>query len=86
MLVNFFGVEYLRTLSKLKKKNKKVFLEFITPSKCKNQEVSCSSMRVKKCTKNRMHVQSFANLNLLHFCPFLLWSSSLLERYYVPLL
>ena len=66
MLVNFFGVEYLRTVSKLKKE--------------------VCSMRAKKCTKNRMHVQSFANLNLLHFCPFLLWSSLLLKLYHVPLL
>ena len=42
---------------------------FIAPSNCKNQEVSCCSMRAKKCTKNRMHVQSFANLNLFHLCP-----------------
>ena len=29
-------------------------------------------------------MQSFANLNLLHFCPFLLWSSLLLKLYHVP--
>lgn len=53
MLVNFIGGEYLRTVSKLKKKNKKVFLEFITPSKCKYPEVSCCSIRAKKCTKKQ---------------------------------
>ena len=75
MLAIFSGIEFLKTVSRIRKRKRKSVHAFH-----KTWNYACSrrsrAVTAEKCSKKRDAVQSccFANLNLLLFLPFLLTS------------
>ena len=73
MLTNFFGVEFSRTVSKFRKRKRKL-LSCVRPSSTKREKrhfhVVVVQRRQRNVQKRVMHVQSFCydNLILLLFC------------------
>ena len=76
MLVNFSGVQFLRTVSKFRKRKRKSLscVHFTIKSEIRQFHVVVVQQRQRNVQKRVMRVQSccFANLSLLFFCPLLL--------------
>ena len=74
MLANFFGVEFLRTLSKFKKRKRKLLSNDCSRprqnAKIRHFHIVVMQQRLKNVQKRVMCVQNccFANINLLLFC------------------